>query len=88
MSCFAQRDNEYRTWICTERAEKGLEITMNIEERLMMINDRGEELLDHYLDLTDELHDALELACRGQATLEFALGDAKVANKELRERMI
>lgn len=61
---------------------------MNVEDRLREINDRGNELVEHYLGINDDPYSAMVLACRGQATLEFALGDAKVANKELRERMI
>jgi len=61
---------------------------INEQRRIEDVNKRGEELLDHYLDITDTTYQALLLACRGQATVELALGDAKVANKELRERMI
>ncbi len=60
---------------------------MNVEDRLREINERGYELELHYLNISGEGAGALELACRGQATVEFALGDAKVANKEMRERL-
>jgi len=64
---------------------------MNVEDRLQRINERGDELVTHYYETMTEaadVHEALQLACRGQATVEFALGDEKVAHKETKERLI
>ena len=70
---------------------------MNVEDRLEKINMRGRELDSKYWDQAveeGETHDyetferALELACRGQATLEFRVGDLELEIAELKERMI
>lgn len=74
---------------------------MNVEDRLERINDRGDALEYEYKDLAEKiinehhpalmgdiLRQALVLACRGQATLEFKVADLELEIAELKERLI
>jgi len=60
---------------------------IDVEERREQINKRGEELARHYMELAAESIPATILASRGQATLEFRVGDLELEVAELKERL-
>jgi len=52
-----------------------------------IINEKGQELVQRYMEMENNSLLALIKACRGEATVRRALGKARVEIEELKERL-